>query len=118
LVFPDHSRRNYSSGRFVPYFVAAIRGLARSSSICYRVFGNRRDPRNARLHFGARERPARMADHSDAADLSADVELLRLESNFARCKGRMGKLGQAGTHCFRAGASVASAFPRVIPTGA
>jgi len=47
-----------------------------------------------------------MADHSDAADLSADVELLRLESNFARCKGRMGKLGQAGTHRVRAGASM------------
>ena len=63
-------------------------------------------------------RSASVADHSDALDLSPDVELLRLESYFARCKGRMGKLGQAGTHCFRAGASVASAFPRVIPTGA
>jgi hypothetical protein len=29
-----------------------------------------------------------------------------LESNFARYKGRMGKLGQAGTHRLRAGAGV------------
>ena len=51
-----------------------------------------------------RENSPSLADYSDAPDLSADAELLHLESNFARDKGRMGKLGQTGAHCFRAGA--------------
>src|SRR6266581_155257 len=47
-----------------------------------------------------------MADFTNATDLSADAELLHLESDFARDQRRVGKLGKTRAHCQCAGARV------------
>ena len=107
LVFPDHSRRRHADGRFVLVCFAAVRRVARGVAICDHVFIDGRDSRDARLHFGTRTNHARVADLTDAADLSADAQLLHLESNFARDQRRVGELGKTRTHRERSRARVA-----------
>jgi len=58
------------------------------------------------LHFRTRTDHARVADFADAADLSADAELLHLESDFPRDQRRLGKLGQTRAHRQRSRAGV------------
>src|SRR6266571_4044093 len=64
------------------------------------------DSGNACLHFGERTRCTGMENFADASDLPADVELLHLESNFARDQRRLGELGQTRAHGQCSGASV------------
>src|SRR6266536_1644032 len=47
-----------------------------------------------------------MAHPANATDLSPDAQLLHLEGGPARDQGRLGKLGQTGTHRQRSGSGV------------
>ena len=106
LVFPDHSRGHHADGRFVPARFAAIRRLERGAAIRDHVSRDGCAPGHARLHFGTRTNPARLADSADAPDLPADAQLLHLESDPARDQRRMGQLGQTRAHRQRAGAGM------------
>ena len=106
LVFPDHSGGHHADGRFVPARFAAVWRLERGAAVRYHVPGDGRAPGDARLHFGTRTNPARLADSADAPDLPSDAQLLHLESNPARDQRRMGELGQTRAHCQRACAGV------------
>ncbi len=102
LVFPDHPRRHHADGRFVPARFAAIRRLGAVLPFVIMFLAMDVHPGDARLHFGTRTNPARLADSTDAPDLPADAQLLHLESNPARDQRRMGQLGQTRAHCQRA----------------
>jgi cellulose synthase/poly-beta-1,6-N-acetylglucosamine synthase-like glycosyltransferase len=87
--------------------LAAIRRMAGGHAIRHHILVDGRDPRDARLHSGARTNSARVAHLADALNLSADAQLLHLESDLARGERRLGGLGQTRAHRERAG-------PRVI----
>ena len=106
LVFPNRSRSDHSDGRFIFARLTSIRRLARGVAVRDHVPFNGRDPGDARLHLGTRTNHARVADFTNAPDLSADAELLHLESDFARDQRRVGELGQTRTHSQRARARV------------
>src|SRR6266496_2068668 len=109
LVFPNHSRGRYANGGFVPDCVAAVRRVERGVAIHYYFPVDGRDPRHARQArtIGSRSsRQASVAHFTNAIDLSADAQLLHLESDPARNQRRMGKLGQTRTHRQRARASL------------
>ena len=106
LVFPDHSRGHHADGGFVPAGLAAIRRVERGAAVRHHISCDGRAPRHARLYFGTRTNPARLAHFADAPDLSPDAQLLHLESNPARHQRRLGQLGQTRAHRQRAGASV------------
>jgi len=107
LVFPDRPRRRHANGRFVFARLAAIRRMAGGHAIRHHILVDGRDPRDARLHSGARTNSARVAHLADALNLSADAQLLHLESDLARGERRLGELGQTRAHRECAG-------PRVI----
>src|SRR6266480_6134272 len=106
LVFPDHLGGHHADGGFISARLAAIWHLERSDAICHHLLGHGRAPRDARLHSRTRVDRARLADIADASDLPPDAQLLHLESGPARNQRRLGKLGQTGTHCQRAGSRV------------
>src|SRR5207302_2011024 len=107
LVFPNHSRRDYAGSGSVFARVASVRRMGRGPAVRDHVSFDGRDSRDPRLRFGTRTDHARVANFADASDLSADAELLHLESDYPRIQGRVGELGEAGTHCERAGARLA-----------
>ncbi len=106
LVFPNHSRGGHAGGGFALARFASVRCLERGAPVCNYISFDGRHPGDARLHFRTRTDHARVADFADAADLSADAELLHLESNFARDQRRMGELGQTRAHRQRASAGI------------
>ncbi len=77
------------------------------SAVRHHISVNGCDSGHARLHPGTRTDQARVANFADAPDLSADAELLHLESNSARDQRRLGELGQTRTHRERAGSRIA-----------
>src|SRR5438132_2286731 len=94
LVFPNHSRGRYANGGFVPDCVAAVRRVERGVAIHYYFPVDGRDSRHARLPARARADRARLAHFTNAIDLSADAQLLHLESDPARNQRRMGSWGK------------------------
>ena len=106
LVFSDHSRGHHADGGFVPAGLSAIRRLERGAAVRHHIPRDGRATRHARLHFGTRTNPARLAHPANAPDLSPDAQLLRLESNPARHQRRLGQLGQTRAHRQRARAGL------------
>src|SRR5438132_9997718 len=104
LVFSNHSRGCYANGRFVPDCVAAVWRVERGAAIHYYFPVDGCDPRHARLPARAGANYSRLAHFADALDLSADAQLLHLESDPARNQRRVGELGQTRAHreCARA----------------
>ena len=100
------SGSHYADGGFVPARLATIWRVERGAPVCYHLPCDGCAPRHARLHFGTRTNPARLAYSTDAFDLPADAQLLHLESNPARDQRRMGQLGQTRAHRQRAGAGM------------
>src|SRR5262249_43977117 len=111
LVFPNHSRRYYADGGFVPAGVIAIWCLDGSDAVHPDLPRDGRASRHASLHARARANRTRLAHSTNAPDLSADAQLLRLESNPARHQRRLGQLGQTRTHSQCARSSVTTNFP-------
>jgi len=106
LVFPNYSCRYHANGGFVSAGIAAIRRLERGAAVHRNIPGDGRASRHSRVHARARAARARLAHSANASDLSADAQLLRLESNSARHQRCLGQLGEARTHSQRAGSSV------------
>src|SRR5262245_23425306 len=104
LVFSNHSRRHYADGGFVLAGVIAIWRVERCAAVHPNIPRDGRAARHVSLHVGARADRARLAHSANAADLSADAQLLRLESNPARHQRRLGQLGQTGAYGQRTGA--------------
>jgi hypothetical protein len=102
LVFPDHLGGCYTDGGLVLTRIAAVWRVARGAAVYHHVPVDGCAPRHAGLHFGTRTNPARLAHFANATDLSADAQLLHLESDPARDQRRMGELGQTRTHRQRA----------------
>ena len=101
LVFPNRSRRHHADGGLVPAGIASLRRVARGVAFRYRLSLDGCDSRDTRVHSRTRIRLARLANFTDATDLSADAELCDLESNFPRAQRRLGQLGKTRTHCER-----------------
>src|SRR5262249_48134057 len=108
LVFSDHSRRNYTGRGLVFARFVAVRRMGGGFAVRDGISFDGRHSRHARLHFGKGTGQARVADLADATDLSADVELLHLESNSPRDQRCVGELGQTGTNRERARARLTS----------
>src|SRR5207248_8971759 len=84
LVFPDHSRGCYAHGGFVPDCVAAVWRVERRAAVHNYFPRHGRDPRHACLPALTRSDRVRLANLTNAPDLSADALLLHLESHPAR----------------------------------
>src|SRR5437016_11436587 len=74
LVFSNHPCCHHANGRFISARVASIRHLACGLAVRGHVPFDGRDFGHARLHSGTRTDYARVADFTNAADLSADAE--------------------------------------------
>src|SRR5438552_14679148 len=74
LVFSNHSRGCYANGGFVPDSLAAVWRVERGAAIHHHIPFDGCAARYARLYFGARTNPARLAHFADALDLSADAQ--------------------------------------------
>src|SRR3954451_16475653 len=73
LVFPNRSRGRHADGGFVPARFVAIRCLERGAAVRHHIPRDGRATCDARLHFGARTNPARVAHSADAPDLSSNA---------------------------------------------
>src|SRR5205085_7325278 len=107
LVFPNHSRRYYAGSGPVFARVTSVRRVGRAPAVRDHVSFDGRDSRDARLRFGTRTDHAGVANFADASDLSADAELLHLESDYPRDQRRVGQLGKTGAHRERSRSRVA-----------
>src|SRR4051794_24412174 len=61
LVLPDHSDRHYADGGFVSSGLSAVWRVERGAAVCHHISCHGRAARHARLHFGTRTNPARLA---------------------------------------------------------
>src|SRR6476620_12694612 len=73
LVLSDRSDRHYADHRFIPAGLSALRRVERGAAVRHHIPCDGRAPRHARVYFGTRANPARLAHLTTAPDLSADA---------------------------------------------
>ena len=73
LVLSDRSDRHYADGGFIPAGLSAIRRVERGAAVRHHIPCDGRAACHARLYFGTRTNPARLAHLTNAPDLSPDA---------------------------------------------
>jgi Glycosyltransferases involved in cell wall biogenesis len=70
LVLSDRSDRHYADRRFIPAGLSALRRVERGDAVRHHIPCDGRAARHARVYFGTRTNPARLAHLTNAPDLS------------------------------------------------